>query len=253
MSDLAARFSDVVADPDDETAREAFADEVEELDPDRAEFIRLQLKSSRARRAREEGDFTWSTRAAVLSEKHATRWAARIDDAVSGWSFLRGFVEIVRVDTERFLDVADELYSLAPVLHLDLTDAKLVAEDLFQSSQLHRIQSISLFENDFGDAEAKLLAASPYLANLEWLDLAHNQIGEAGLEALAASENLPRLGYLGFGRNAVADPTPAHADEWDKTSDVGQGLQDRYGPREWFDTRPRWRWPPERDALHLMR
>jgi hypothetical protein len=168
---------------------------------------------------------------------------------VEGWVFLRGFVEWVKVDAARFLTVAPELYRRAPVLHLDLTGVKPVAAELFQSPHLARIQSLGLLHNGLGDAEVAALAASPHLANLRWLKLNNNKIGAAGLEALAASRNLPRLGYVGLRTNAIPDPTPQHADEYDATSPVGKELQRKYGPRAWLDARPRWQWPPPRDAV----
>ena len=156
---------------------------------------------------------------------------------------------MVTLDAARFLTIAPELYRRAPVLHLILTGVKPVAAKLLQSPHLARIQSLNLRRNALGDAEVAALAASPHLANLRWLELGINKLGAAGLEALAASRNLPRLGYVGLATNAIPDPMPQHADEWDATSPAGKELQRKYGPRAWLDARPRWQWPPPRDAV----
>jgi hypothetical protein len=124
-----------------------------------------------------------------------------------------------------------------------------VDDELFDDPQLERIVSLSLRGCALGDHGVALLARSPYLRRLEWLDLSDNGIGEEGLDALAASTSLPRLGYVGFAGNAIDDPTPAHADEYDATSEVGRARQDRYGPRDWLEAQARWRWPPDRDAV----
>jgi hypothetical protein len=249
VESLASWYLRVVADPDDEAPKEAFAAAVEARDPERAELIRLQLMTSRNRKARADSDLGVAGREGDLIRAHGARWAEPVSQTMSGWGFLRGFVEVADIDAEWFTEVADEIYAMAPILHLTLTDACLVTEDLFNSPQLARIKSISLTRNDFGDAEAAVLSRSPYLGNLEWLDLSHNRIGADGLEVLAASTGLPRLGYLDFRWNAAPDPTPRHADEYDATSTAALALQERYGPREWLDAHSRWTWPPERDSV----
>jgi hypothetical protein len=190
-----------------------------------------------------------SLREGDLIRGHGRRWAAIIDQFVSGWSFRRGFAEVISVDAEWFLESAEDLYRMVPILHVDFTDAHLVAEDLFASPHLERLLSIGLLRNDLGDAEIAHLAASPYLGNLQWLKLSDNRVGPAGLEALAASELLPRLGYVNLDFNPVPDPTPRFCDGYDATSAVGEELQERYGHREWLDAHPRSPWPPDRDAV----
>lgn len=247
---LAALAMEVVARPRAEDVREAYAEAVRRSDPERAELIRLQLMTARMRRTGVD-TYPHAMREGDLIRAHHARWAQTIAQYVSGYQFFRGFIELVNVDAEWFLESADELYDLAPILHLDLTDAAPVAEDLFRSEWLARIVSINLMRNDFSDAEARMIAECPHLRNLEWLDLSHNQIGDAGLEALAASENLPRLGYVDFSYNAAEDPTPQHADEYDATSLVAETWQQKYGHREWLDAHPRYRWPPDRDAVYV--
>lgn len=239
----------VVDAPTEDAPRAAYARAIAATDPERAELIDIQLEQARADRAHRDTPPELSRRKVILLQKSGARWAADVAPLVDGWVFLRGFVEYVKLDAARFLTVAPELYRRAPVLHLDLTGVQPVASELFQSSHLARLESLGLLHNGLGDAEIAALAASPHLTNLRWLELSNNRIGAAGLEALAASRNLPRLGYVGFSTNAIPDPTPPHADEYDATSPVGQELQRKYGPRPWLDARPRWRWPPPRDAV----
>jgi hypothetical protein len=184
----------------------------------------------------------------ALSTEHGARWAADVRELVDGYVFWRGFVEEVTLPAPRFLANAAALYRRAPILHLTLTDARAVAAELFASPYLSRIQSLSLFRNGLGDAEATLLARSRQLANLTWLDLPMNQIGRVGLEALAASQLLPKLRYVGFEDNAIPDPTPRFADEYDADSPVAIELQAKYGPRPWLSVAGHGDWPPPRDA-----
>lgn len=247
VEDLEVLYLQVVADPHSDATRGAFAAAVEATDPERAQLIRLQLRMAQARRDNDDC-YPAAMQAGDLIRANGARWAEPVAQAVTGWQFLKGFVDLVVVDAEWFLDVADEIYARAPVLHLDLTDARLVTAELFASPWLERIVSLNLMRSDFGDAEARLIAESPFLRNLEWLNLSHNRIGDEGLEALAASANLPRLGYLDFRWNVAEDPTPQHADEYDAPSVRAVELQERYGPREWLDAHTRRHWPPERDA-----
>ncbi|HEX8114281.1 MAG TPA: hypothetical protein VF516_41410 [Kofleriaceae bacterium] len=249
MPDLAALMQAVVDAPTEDAPRAAYARAVAATDPERAELIDIQLELARARRAHTEDGHPALNREGTLIRTHGARWAADVRPLVDSWQFLRGFTDVVTLDAARFLTTAPELYRRAPVLHLNLTGVQPVAAELFQSPHLARIQSLNLRRNALGDAEVAALAASPHLANLRWLELGINKIGAAGLEALAASRNLPRLGYVGLATNAIPDPTPRHADEYDATSPVGEELQRKYGPRPWLDARPRWQWPPPRDAV----
>ncbi len=247
---LAYWLAQVIAEPEADAPREAFADWIEYDDPAWAEMIRSDLTAARKRR---HGGVAWpaGNRAEILQQQHGERWAGRIRDAVSSWAFHRGFVEAVTVDAEWFLETADELYDLAPILHLRLTDVKLVTEELFASPHLERIRSLNLIDNELGDDEAVLLADSYRLRGLRWLDLSSNRIGPAGLEALAATPWLPHLQYLGFRFNAVEDPTPQHNDEYDVTSAAARALIERHGPQVWLEAFPRRAWPPGLDDVDL--
>jgi uncharacterized protein (TIGR02996 family) len=255
----------VLAAPRDDGPRLAYADAVQGDDPERAEFIRLQVDESRLSRGEPDQLLGYSDRAFRLRNERGAEWARGIRTLTTSWGYLRGFVGSVKMDATRFLATAPQLFRLAPVEHLHLTGVPAAAAGLFASPYLQRIQALSLpgrWERNpqtnnveweqFGDTEASLLAASPHLAGLEWLDLTNNVIGPAGLEALAASANLPSLGYLGFSGNQTADPTPRHADEYDGYSREARELEGRYGHKDWLDPRPRAHWPPGTDEVTFL-
>jgi uncharacterized protein (TIGR02996 family) len=244
-----ALYAAVVAAPTDDAPRIAYADAIAATDPDRAEYIRLELKLATWRKTGPNSPerAKASVRAQALLEKHRREWEKPVRPLACG--FLRGFVELVELDAAKFLATAPDLYARAPILHLDLTGVEPVAEQLFASPHLARIESLSLLRNELRDAEIALLAGSPYLKRLAWLDLGLNKVGPAGLEALAASDRLPRLGYVSLMSNPVDDPTPKHADGYERTSPVARALQEKYGTRAWLDARERGTWPPPRDAV----
>ncbi|HWU88819.1 MAG TPA: TIGR02996 domain-containing protein [Kofleriaceae bacterium] len=135
--------------------------------------------------------------------------------------FYRGFVEHVAMKASRFLELADELYSLAPIRHLTLTYCKGldhrdtgVWRALLESPHLDRIRSLRLPVRAFGldneytelnrltDADLELLAGSTHLRGLAHLDLEdQTHLTVRGFDALATSRNLPALSFVGHDIN----------------------------------------------------
>ncbi len=135
------------------------------------------------------------------------------DDLIDRSQYFRGFVEHVAIRAARFLEIADELYGLAPIRHLTLTYCKgLDHQDhglwkaLLESRHLDRIRSIRIPVRAFGmdneytelnrltDADLELLAASPHLRGLACLDLEDaDRLTVRAFDALAVSPNLPAL------------------------------------------------------------
>lgn len=130
--------------------------------------------------------------------------------------FFRGFIEHVAIRAARFLEIADELYGLAPIRHLTLTYCKgLDHRDaglwkaLLESPHLDRIRSIRIPVRAFGmdneytelnrltDADIELLAASSHLRGLAYLDLEDaDRLTVRAFDALAASPDLPALSFV---------------------------------------------------------
>ena len=252
---LAALLDEIIRSPDDLELRLAYADAVESADPERAELIRIQVRTGRSRgahwppdrRAIEEAPLYGREQGMV--NRRGREWAGDLAGLVNSWHYLRGFPEEIGIDAADFLARAPEIYRRAPVLHLNLRGVRPVIEEFLASPYLRQIRSLWMVRQGFGDAEAAVIARSENLGDLEWMDLGANRIGAAGLEALAASDRLPRLGYLGFMGNKIDDPTPRFADEYDADTLAAVALQEKYGPREWLSARPRAVWPPYRDAV----
>jgi uncharacterized protein (TIGR02996 family) len=258
MPDRDKLTKEIVAHPDDDDLRLAYADALGN-DP-RAELIRTQI--AMAREWRQHGKtphyYKLFGREQGLLERHGREWGRHLADLAQHWRFRRGFVEQVTMEVGVFLQRANELYAQAPIRHLNLKGAKDVAAALFASPLLSRIRSLGLRDNHLGDGQVAQLANSPHLGELRWLDLSFNEIGMAGLESLAASNHLPRLLYLEFAENRVEDPVPSPGGvDWDgsvqdmNVPPLGLELQKRYGPRPWL----RWVFlntrdtPPSREEI----
>ena len=107
----AAFLRDVIENPDDDAPRLIFADWLEDHgDPERAEFIRLQIEgeklsaySLRSRQIR--------VREIELSRRCADQWRGRLKQITSASSFRRGFVEAVTLTSAQLADHFDEVRS----------------------------------------------------------------------------------------------------------------------------------------------
>jgi uncharacterized protein (TIGR02996 family) len=231
----------VIADPEADAPRAAYADACESIAPDRAEFIRIEIAYREYLRANRTDFFPGTQRAVYLRRKHGAAWAGEIGKLVSWYEFFRGFVEKISLDARDFLAKADELCALAPIRRLDLTNVAPVARDLFASPHLSRIVSLSIEGQQFGDDEAELLAGSRYLGKLAWLNLAANNIGRTGLAAMVQSEQLGALRHVDLHRNPVfgSEIDDDHSDDQGRVMVVYDGLypiEKVYRPRIWLHT-----------------
>lgn len=133
---------------------------------------------------------------------------------IADLQYFRGFVEHVAIKASRFLEIADELYSLAPIRQLTITYCKGRDHDdpgllkaLLDSPHLERIRALKLPVRKFGrdkgdvtelnrltDDDIELLAGSQHLRGLRCLDLQdQKRLTVRAFDALAASPNLPEL------------------------------------------------------------
>lgn len=202
----------VIADPDADAPREAFATWGVAHGDLQGELARIQLAEAHERRYGDERDARrLGVQAFDLIARHRNEWARDVLSIASQPQFFRGFVEAVVVDVPTFLSRAGELYDVAPIRSIQFIDAGPHIDALAASPYLARLVAID-FRNrsntaGLGDAGLRTLVNSPYLHKLAILHLAFNDIGLEGVEALAGSKQLPRLRYVTLGNNPVDDPT----------------------------------------------
>jgi hypothetical protein len=114
----------VIAAPDDDGRREAFAAwGVANGDP-QGKLARLQLDERRERR---EGSTESMQRleqeARALVEVHGGEWARQVLAIASQPRFFRGFVEAITIDVPTFLARAPALFGIAPIRSVTFVDA----------------------------------------------------------------------------------------------------------------------------------
>lgn len=254
MSDLTALLAAVIAAPEDDAPRAAYAAAIAMTDPERAELISIQLRLDASRKAQrlaaERGPA--AIRAGELVRKRGAEWARDVAPLVAKYQLLRGFVDSVTLDAAAFLARAETIYARAPVLHLTLTHVRAVDMlQLFTSPHLVRLHSLDLHRNDLNDLDLAVLA-SQQLPNLRWLNVQNNHISRAGIDALASTPSLPRLAYVDLADNAIANPLPGLIDDYAIETPLARELLAQHGKVAWLDlaTLRRFReWPPERDTI----
>lgn len=222
----------------------------------RGDFIRLQLAASAALRAERpyEDDLR---RAAKLLRAHGADWDAAVRPLVDETTFIRGFVDQVRLDARGFLDRAGAIFAAAPVIHVHLGGVRGLEAELAASPHLARLRSLGLARSGIDDAGVAALVASPHLGALRWLDLSYNALDVPAYEALCAAR-LPGLAYVGLHGNRAPDPCDAPTVEYDgpprwapQDATLQAALEARHGRRAWmhrYASDPRY-FPPKEDQL----
>jgi uncharacterized protein (TIGR02996 family) len=125
-----------------------------------------------------------------------------ITPGLVGWpQIYRGFIERVAMRAGRFLELADKLFSLAPIRHLVLICVPEVVDQLAESPHLARIRSLSLPRHsgadELSDAVLARLIASPHLGQLAHLRLVHQHALTArAYEQIATAATLPQLSHF---------------------------------------------------------
>ena len=134
----------VLAHPDDDAPRLAYAEWIDACDPARGEFIRLHLRSDPA--------------AARLLEANGPRW----NTAFSSWGardfvYRRGFVEGVSLTGRSFISLGASLFEATLLREVRLIAVAFLMEELIACPHLVRLESLDLRGNRIGEADAARL------------------------------------------------------------------------------------------------
>jgi uncharacterized protein (TIGR02996 family) len=222
----------VLADPDADAPRLAYADRLDRHgQPERAEFIRLQIE--RARRPWPDGE-TPGAREAALLAAHGEEWlrpllAWRSPYGREYFHFHRGFPERVHhLEFDQFVNWDERIWRTAPVSHVTFTDyygesgeyrAPEETERLFRAvaakPELARLRGLVFGEHSITVGRLEVVLASPHLANLRYLqtvsvgydfdpDGGGGQTPDHGPRVLAAVVGLPALTGLDLAESGIS-------------------------------------------------
>lgn len=229
------QFQAVLDDATSDAPRLAYAAAFDNPQDPRAQFIRLQIEDMAA--GNRPGTSRWWACEDLLRAS-GVAWAADVAPLVRAYNFERGFVGRVKLSANDFLRNAAALFAAAPIIHMDLTEAKPHITELCASPHLSKIRSLSLAGCALDDNDIRLLASSPHLSELRWLSLMDNRIAFFGADQLAASKLLPNLHYVEFSGNPF-NPTQRFADDSGIIVDLwmppeGEQLEQRHGMIRWL-------------------
>jgi uncharacterized protein (TIGR02996 family) len=209
-------FERIVALPHDDALRLAYATVIEPRAPERAEFVRLQIRRYYDEASRGVPRGQPGAREAELQARHYLDWtryirpyarAYRSDAPYQGVTLDRGFVAGIRTEPDMFADMGEQLARMAPIEHLSLTTNGPFI-DALTSPTLGRMRSLSFNLLGFGDDEAVALAEHGHLDRCDLLDLSGNRIGARGLAALLANATIRRMRYV----RLYGNPCDPHVD-----------------------------------------
>jgi uncharacterized protein (TIGR02996 family) len=210
---LGQLYARILAEPDDDGLRLAYADAVEPEHPDYARLIRLQVRYTLDRQA----GVAWApARLAEMNRLERQYHRDVVPPEVWGalgeeWHVRRGFVEAAAMEAGQFIEDAAHLMAEVPLRMLYLTgEADERIDELAALPELARLRGLSFWGNPIGDDGLRRFLASPYLTGLRWLSVDNTGVTLAGIEALAESDAVPELRYLRADRKLRLNATPGY-------------------------------------------
>ncbi|OWK36426.1 TIGR02996 domain-containing protein [Fimbriiglobus ruber] len=180
----------VLADPDADGPRLAYADWCDRRGDCRGAFIRGQI-------AQHHHPETPTACPAVRPEWSVplTPWSVR--DIV----FRRGFVEALSLTGRAFFSISDGLFRIAPIRDVRLIAVQPYTNEFARAANLARLDRLDLRGNQIGPAGVRHLAATPHLGLLTALDLSRNGLETAGVREVSAAPWRSQLHALALADN----------------------------------------------------
>lgn len=125
MRDEEALLSAIIANPDEDTPRLVFADWLQENEqPERAEFIRVQIELAKGATFGEVNEELKAREHALLELQKWQPWDLAGVLASGNCQRHRGFVQAVHLHATAYLSVGEQLLALAPIRSVTLVEAK---------------------------------------------------------------------------------------------------------------------------------
>jgi uncharacterized protein (TIGR02996 family) len=230
-----ALFQAILDAPDDDAPRLVYADWLDEHgDPERAEFIRLEVKRFRKGRPRVSGQDPDSQRHAALQRAYRDRWLREMPKfpGVRWWAFWRGFPTVQVDEWPTLKKYGAKIWAASPCEELCLNrltpqGARCLGKsawlpkvrvlginwigsawrpgfrELLRWPALGHLYRLDLKSTGLGDEGARLLAECPHFTNLEELWLECNDISDEGAGAFARTPHFPKVRLLALSRNPI--------------------------------------------------
>jgi uncharacterized protein (TIGR02996 family) len=199
----AGLLANVIADPDNDLARQVYADELVTRNDPRGEYVQIALALNGPLSIRKRDAL--ARRRAELVKLHGKTWWswAKLTTRVE-----RGFVEAVKGAFDNLASVASELFTKEPVVELDVAVGDL--GKLLKAPWLPHIRRLKVRGID--DEGFATLVAAKACQQLQALNVSTNELSA---EALASLKNhLPACRTLVLTNNAIGDEGIATLRTW---------------------------------------
>jgi uncharacterized protein (TIGR02996 family) len=194
---------DIIANRDDDAPRLIFADWLDEQgQPERAEFIRVQVEQARLPEDDPQREALQAREDRLMAEFRPT-WEEEVPAWVrEGCEFRRGFIARVSTTAAHWVRGAAALHRATPLQWLRLNNMGSHALTVVSSPHLAGLPELSLDAIGVRASvtPVRALAASPYLTGLRELELNMSGIGPKGAEGLFQSATFPALTALRLSR-----------------------------------------------------
>lgn len=195
--------------PYDDAPRLAYAAWLESQTPPDplGEFMRVAIRCVRESLADQPDVTRWSdlnraqSRYVELLQQHEYEWKRPVLAIAEDCELERGLVAAVRLPAERFMHRGAELFRLAPIVHVELTDVRSVITALAACDLLARVRSLSLAWQRLTSSDIAIFASSPHVSGLWALELVGNDIDIHGIRAMATSPHLKGLRHTELAGN----------------------------------------------------
>lgn len=181
----------ILARPDDNLPRLVYADYLDERGDPRGEFIRVQIALSQ-----NNLDPELKQRERDLFTEYGERWLGPLSDFVSVATFRRGFVEEVVVVADQYLRNEARLFSTEPVRRIKFRGIFGQERALAHSTGLTRLVGIDFGYNELDAGQLLPLINSSEIARVQDLTIAGNLVGDRGALAVASATHLSHLRHL---------------------------------------------------------
>ena len=197
---------DVLERPDDDGARQVYADWLMERNDPRGELILLQIQL-----AKDPKSANAAQRASQLYDENYERWLEEIgwpEKSLGRPRMRKGFLEKVDVLAQVLAPILENLFAREPVRALRIRSVKPASllDDILSHPEMKRVEEIDFWgANSFSAAQAKKIASSPNLSGLRRLSLFATALGPKGVKAFFDALALPKLEHLHLGDCKLGD------------------------------------------------
>lgn len=251
----------IMADPEDDKPRRAFAELIRASDPARSEFIISQLDRAARRRTGHEGASP-SHREDRIRFENEDRWREDLGFYMGEIGrhrhveLDRGFPWICSMNPYLFLEQGQHiLTNIAPlrgiIFFRDTEGDPFPVKELAASPLLERLDEIRFDNNALDDGDLDVIASSPHLARVMAWDIRNNPVSLATWEAFAANPHTRkclhiRSDYEAPDRGPIGE-CGGRFDIWPnryfEMSAQGRELERKYGYLPWLHDGNVCHWP----------